>query len=345
MQFDKKYVLDILEEILAVDSPSGYTKEVMKKIRGYAEELGYKFDMTKKGCGIISVEGNSTEKTIGLCAHVDTLGLMVRSITNKGTLNFAKIGGIALPTLDGEYCKIYTRVGKVYTGTILSNSASSHVFKDAGTAERAEDSMYIRIDCEVRTKEDVLAKGINVGDYVCVETKTVITENGFIKSRFLDDKLSVALLFGVLKYFKDNGLKPQNTVKVLISDYEEVGHGMSFIPSEIDELIAVDMGCIGQDLTCTEKDVSICAKDSSGPYDYEMTSKLIEIAKREKLNYVVDLYPMYNSDVSCALSAGNNIRGALIGPGVHGSHGMERSHYKAVLNTMKLVTAYLIEKE
>lgn len=341
MEFDKNYVLSVAKEILSIDSPSGYTKNAILKVGKYAKELGYEFSMTNKGNAMIFVEGNCTEKTIGVCAHVDTLGLMVRSITSDGTLLFSKVGGIALPTLDGEYCKIYTRSGKVFTGTILSNSPASHVYKDAGTVERTEDKMHIRIDCEVKNKEDVEKLEISAGDYVCIDTKTIVTDTDFIKSRFLDDKLSVALILGVLKHFKDNNLKPTNNLKVLISTYEEVGHGMAFIPSGIDELIAVDMGCIGEDLSCTEYDVSICAKDSSGPYDYELTNKLVSLAKENNLSYALDLYPMYSSDVSATLRAGHDVRGALIGPGVHASHGMERSHYKGVLNTMKLLTLFL----
>ena len=160
---------------------------------------------------------------------------------------------------------------------------------------------------------------------------------------FNSDKISVAILTGVLKELKDQNITPAYDCIFMMSTYEEVGHGMSWIPEEIDELIAVDMGCIGLDLACTEYDVSICAKDSSGPYDYEMTSKLIDLAKKNELPYAVDIYPQYGSDVSAALKGGNNIRGALIGPGVHASHGMERTHYQGVEATMKLVLAYIQE--
>ena len=149
---------------------------------------------------------------------------------------------------------------------------------------------------------------------------------------------------GVLKYFHDNQIIPCHTFKFIFSTYEEVGHGSSYIEKDIVQFLAVDMGCIGLDLSCTEQDVSICAKDSSGPYDYDMVSNLIELSKKNQLSYAVDIYPKYSSDASAAQSGGNNIRTALIGPGVHASHGMERCHMDGILNTMKLLYAYMIQK-
>ena len=338
----KDYVLNFAQELLAIDSPSGYCMEAIQFVKKEAEQLGYATSMNAKGNLIIDVPGKS-EKTIGLSAHVDTLGLMVRSIKDDGTLAFTPVGGPILPTYDGEYCRIRTRGGKVYTGTILSNETSAHVYKTAGTSERKPENMHIRIDERVKSKDDVLELGIQNGDFIAVDTKTQVTNSDFIKSRFLDDKISVACIMGVLAHFKEYQITPRCHTKMIISTYEEVGHGSSQIPDEIEELIAVDMGCIGDDLECTEYDVSICAKDSSGPYDYDLTSKLIELAKSEKLNYVVDIYPMYGSDVSAALSGGSDIRGALIGPGVAASHGMERTHWDGVESTIKLLLAYLQE--
>lgn len=273
---------------------------------------------------------------------MDTLGAMVRSITSKGTLKFTTLGGVMLPTLDNEYCTIRTREGKEYTGTFLSTSPAVHVFEDSRTKARDEKNMEVRIDEVVRTKEDVEALGIAPGDFIFIDTKTTITESGFIKSRFIDDKGSVAAIITLLEMMHRENLKPKHTVKIIISTYEEVGHGSASIPCDISEMIAVDMGCIGDDLSCTEYDVSICAKDSSGPYDYNMTTELINLAKENNLSYAVDIYPMYGSDVSAALRAGNDIRGALIGPGVHASHGMERTHVKALENTIKLLGLYLL---
>lgn len=335
-----EYILNFVKDIMAIDSPSGYTRDVIAYCENEAHHLGYQTTKTKKGNLEIYVDGQD-DYTIGFCAHVDTLGLMVRSINSDGTLTFTNVGGPIIPTLDGEYCRILTRNHQIYTGTILSNSPAAHVFKDAKDRERSCDTMHVRIDEMVKSKEDVLALGINNGDYIAIDPKTTITSSGFIKSRFLDDKMSVAILFGMLKTLHETNKKPLHNIILTISTFEEVGHGSSYISDQIDELIAVDMGCIGLDLDCSEYDVSICAKDGSGPYDYEITSRFIQLAKDHQLQYAVDIYPFYSSDVSAALRGGQNIKGALIGPGVAASHGMERTHIQAVENTLKLILAYI----
>lgn len=335
---ENKDILDITKTILSIDSPSGYTKNVVDYLMNECISMGYTCEITNKGNLEVTINGEN-KNALGIFAHVDTLGLMVRSIKPNGNLSFTTIGGPCLGTLDGEYCKIITRDKKVYTGTILSNSPSVHVYPDASTLPRDLNNMEIRIDEEVKNAEDAKKLGIRNGDVVSIDTKTTITNSGFIKSRFLDDKLSVAILLSILKDLKDK--KVNRTLKFIFTVFEEVGHGASYISDDITEVLGVDMGCIGLDLACTEYDVSICSKDSSGPYDYEMTSTLISLAEENNLPHAVDIYPMYGSDVSAALRGGNNIKGALIGPGVHASHGMERSHIKGVIATKKLIEAYI----
>lgn len=337
----KDYLLKTAQDILATPSPSGYSRRIIAKIIDIASQLGYSTSQINKGGVIIDIKGKSDKRTIALSAHGDTLGLMVRSISTSGEIIFTNIGGPILPTLDGEYCTICTRDGKEYTGTILSKSPASHVYEDASTRKRDLDNMYIRIDEIVSSKADVINLGISTGDFVFIDTKTTVTDSGFFKSRFIDDKASVACLLTLLKILKDENITPEFNIKVFISVYEEVGHGSAYISPEIDEMLAIDMGCIGKDLNCTEQDVSICAKDSSGPYDYEMVSNLIAHAKKLEIPYAVDIYPMYGSDASAALRGGNNIRAALIGPGVHASHGMERTHTTAMLNTINLALEYI----
>lgn len=341
LNINKNYVLNTAKEILQFDSPTGFCFEIMNKIKSIAEGFGYSFETNNKGCGIITIKGKSEGKIIGLSAHVDTLGAMVRSITSDGRLKFTLLGGPIVPTLDGEYCTIRTRDGRKYSGTFLSTSPAAHVYEDSSSKSRDPKNMEVRIDENVRSKEDVQKLGICSGDFIFIDPKTTITESGFVKSRFIDDKGSVTCLMGLLELFSRENVVPSFTTKIFISNYEEVGHGSSYIPSDITEMIAVDMGCIGDDLSCTEYDVSICAKDSGGPYDYNMVTDLVNLAKDNELKYVIDIYPFYGSDVGAALKGGNNIRGALIGPGVHASHGMERTHYSALENTMKLLYLYL----
>lgn len=341
--FNKKETLSFLTQLLSINSPTGYTQNATDFLQETLKEMGYETVKTPKGNVMVYVDGKDTSITRGLSAHIDTLGLMVRSINSDGTLALTKLGGPLTPTLDGEYCDIITRNGTVYTGTILSNTPSIHVFKDASTKERDIDNLVVKIDERVKNKEDVKKLGIQNGDIIAYDPKVVVTESGFIKSRFLDDKASVSVLVNILRMLQEEKMQPATNLIFIFSTYEEVGHGAAWIPEEISELLAVDMGCIGLDLECTEFDVSICAKDSSGPYDYEMTTRLIEMAKEQSLNYAVDIYPMYGSDASAALSGGANIRAALIGPGVASSHGMERTHIDALENTFNLIQAYIKE--
>ncbi|MFD0589055.1 M42 family metallopeptidase [Paenibacillus sp. GCM10027627] len=342
-KLNREYMVSQLKELLGIPSPSGYCMDIMKHLNKEVEALGFTMEQTPKGTGIITIPGERADKVIGISAHVDTLGAMVRSIKPNGMIRFTSIGGYAMFTVEGEYCVIHTRDGKKYDGTVLTTKPSVHVYRNIQEMKLEEADMQIRIDESVESKEETEALGISVGDFISWDPRTRIFSNGWIKSRHLDDKASVASLMGILEWFAREGKKPAYTIKLLISTYEEVGHGCAYVPSDITELVAVDMGALGDDLSGSEKKVSICAKDSSGPYDYGMTSKMIDLAKREELPHAVDIYPQYGSDASAALRGGNNIRAALIGPGVDASHGMERTHADAVENTAALLLAYVME--
>ena len=336
----RAFLVDTLRKLLGQDSPTGFTDRVVTAAEDIARELGFAARRTNKGNLVVTVPGRETGRRVGLCAHVDTLGLMVRSVADNGMLMVTKVGGPLLPTLDGEYCRIYTREGRVYTGTVLSLSPSVHVQDDAATRPRDEKNMAVRIDEKVHSREDVLALGIAAGDYVCYDPKTTVTESGFVKSRFLDDKASASCLLALLWQMRETGTRPRFETFFTLTVHEEVGHGGATIP-EVDELLAVDMGCIGEDLSCTEYQVSICAKDSDGPYDYGMVSRLVKLAKEHGVDYAVDVYPHYGSDVGAAWCAGMDCRAALIGPGVHASHGMERTHLDGLNATLDLAALYL----
>ncbi|MBB6735179.1 M42 family metallopeptidase [Cohnella zeiphila] len=343
-KLDRAYMLDWLQKLLNTPSPSGYCMDIMRLLEAETGRLGFPMERTPKGNGIVTVAGADPRKpALGLSAHVDTLGAMVRAIKPNGAIRFTPVGGYAMQTVEGEYCRIHTRDGRTYEGTVLSTKTSVHVYGDARDWKREEANMEIRVDDEAGTKEETERLGIAVGDFISWDPRARLLDNGWIKSRHLDDKAGVAALLGVLEWLWRTGTVPPRTVKLIVSTYEEVGHGAAAVPPDLAELIAVDMGAIGDDLSATEKDVSICAKDSSGPYDYGMTSRLLELAKREGLPHAVDIFPHYGSDASAALRAGANVRAALIGPGVHASHGMERTHSDAIAGTAALLAAYLLE--
>ncbi|MFC0214678.1 M42 family metallopeptidase [Paenibacillus chartarius] len=340
---DSEYMIEQLKMLLNTPSPSGYCGLIMSKLQEEVRRLGYTMTITNKGNGLISIPGADGSRTTALSAHVDTLGAMVRSIKEKGTLRMTYVGGYMMGSIENEYCVVHTRDGRTYDGTILTTKPSVHVFPDARELKREDAHMEVRLDELVGSKNDVEALGIRVGDFISFDPRLQVKQNGFIKSRHLDDKASVAAILGLLKLLCDQQLVPAVNVVILISTYEEVGHGAASLPEGIDELIAVDMGAMGDDLTATERQVSICAKDSSGPYDYRMTSKLIALAESQEIDYAVDIYPQYGSDASAALKGGADIRAALIGPAVHASHSMERTHVDAIVGTTALLTAYLLD--
>ena len=332
---------DTTHQLMATASPSGFTRQTVAVAQTIAHSLGYETRLSRKGNLTICVPGHDRSQTVGLCAHVDTLGLMVRSITDKGELLFTTVGGTSLPTLDGEYCTIFTRDGRRYTGTVLSLSPAVHVFDDARTRPRDIQNMYVRLDEKVRSADDIRALGIEVGDYIAYDSKTVFTESGFLKSRFIDDKGSVAILLTFLHWLKKSGKSPRCNVEITFTVYEEVGHGGATFSPALTELLAVDMGCVGLDLSCDEYTVSICAADSAGPYDYDMVTRLSNLARENHIPAVLDVYPHYSSDVAVAWKSGLDVPAALIGPGVQASHGMERTHVDAMLATLALVERYL----
>ena len=337
------YYKKTLLTLMNTPSPSGYYHEVMPVVKALCEADGCEFEMTRKGCGIITVKGED-DTVIGCAAHCDTLGAMVRHIADNGDITFTRVGGPMLNTLDGEYCTVQTRDGRKYTGTFLSCSPAAHVYGDADSRRRDEENMYVRLDEVCGSAEDIEKLGIENGNYIFIDPKTEFTPSGFIKSRFIDDKASVACLLTAAHIINGEKIKLPHTVKMLITIYEEVGHGASWVPSDITEMLGVDMGCIGKDLACDEYKVSICAKDSSGPYDYTMTNKLVALAKENGLDYAVDIYPYYGSDVGAMYRSGYDVPGALIGTGVHASHGMERTHMNGIKNTVLLILYYLLSK-
>ena len=329
-------------ELLGIDSPSGFTERAAEWVKNRFEALGYKAEITEKGGVLIDLGGRNDKDALLLEAHTDTLGGMVAEIKGSGRLRLTNLGGLRAENCEAENARVYTRGGRVIEGTLQLCNASVHVNGSYGDTKRGFDTTELVLDEDVKTAEDVRALGIEVGDIVCFEPRTRITSSGYIKSRFLDDKLSVGILLGLARYMKDENVQPERRVYVHITVYEEVGHGgTGSVPAGVTEAISVDMGCVGEGLQCTERQVSICAKDSGGPYSYQVVGKLIEAAKSEGADFAVDVYPHYGSDVEATLGAGCDIRHGLIGSGVYASHGYERSHIDGVYNTLKVLKGYL----
>ena len=342
---DRKYADFAWEQaaaLLAVDSPTGYTDKAALWVKSAFESLGFSAQITTKGGVIADLGGENNDDALLLAAHADTLGAMVAEVKGNGRLRLTALGGMSPNNAEAENVRVYTRSGKIVEGTAQLCNASVHVNSDYSTTKRTFDSMEVVLDADVSDVSSVRALGIEVGDIVCFDPRTRRTESGYLKSRFLDDKLSVGILLGFAKFLADNRITLKRRTWVHVTVYEEVGHGGSgSVPAGVTEAISVDMGCVGDGLQCTEKQVSICAKDSGGPYSYQVVGKLIEAAKATGADYAVDVYPHYGSDVEATLRAGFDIRHGLIGAGVYASHGYERSHIDGVYNTLKVLWGYL----
>ena len=286
------YAWDQAAALLAIDSPSGYTAKAAAWVRNAFAQLGFDARITTKGGVLIDLGGEDLSDGLLLEAHADTLGAMVAEVKGDGRLRLTPLGGMRAENAEAENVRVYTRAGQTIDGTCQLCNASVHVNGSYGDAKRSWDTMEILLDEDVNSAADTRGLGIEVGDIVCFDPRTRRTDSGYLKSRFLDDKLSVGILLGFAKYLHDNAITPARRTYAHVTVYEEVGHcGSASVPAGITEAISVDMGCVGAGLQCTERQVSICAKDSGGPYSYDVVGKLIAAAKETGADYAVDVYP------------------------------------------------------
>lgn len=335
--------LEYIQYLTAIPSPTGFTGAIIRYVQEEVAAMGYESQLTNKGGLLVTLEGKDQHRHRMVTAHLDTLGAMVRAIKPDGRLKMDLVGGFGYPSIEGENCLIHcAKNGKTYTGTILMHQTSVHVYADAKTAERNQTNMEIRLDEKVNTAEETRALGIEVGDFISFDPRTVVTETGFIKSRHLDDKVSAAILLQLLATYRKEKITLPYTTHVYFSNNEEIGYGAnSNIPAQVVEYLAVDMGAMGDDQQTDEYTVSICVKDASGPYHYGLRQHLVALAEEKGIGYKLDIYPYYGSDASAAMHAGSDVKHALLGAGIESSHSYERTHLDSVEATQQLVDAYL----
>lgn len=356
MQLNRAQFMEVadraMQEMITLcrmDSPTGYTEEIQAYVLKRLTDLGFQPWSLNKG-GIFCELSRGAKPNSGqpgdnariLSAHLDTLGLMVRSIKANGRLRATLVGGFPFNYVEQENVRIHTRDGKIYEGSVHLVNPSVHNNREAGETKRNDETCEVVIDEVVKTREDVEKLGISAGDFICLESRARLAGDGFMKSRHLDDKASSAMLLALAEEVAAGRIQPSKRTYLFFSVFEEVGHGAcGGHPQGVRDFLAFDMGVVGTDLDTDEYVVSICAKDSSGPYNYNLTNELIQLAKQHELNYAVDIYPFYGSDASAAAGAGHDYRFALLGTGVARSHGYERIHRLGVANSLELVAAYM----
>jgi len=343
-RIDHDYLVNFLTSLLNTPSPTGFSHQAIDFTANALSTFpALRLSRTRKGALVATWPGQQSSAPRALTAHVDTLGAMVKEVKSNGRLKLTKIGGFAWNTVEGEGCTVFTSRGETLRGSILLEKASSHVYgKVVGEAVRDDENMEVRLDAQTVSKEDTEALGIRVGDYVAFDPRVEIT-NGFVRSRHLDDKACVACLLAAVKALSEAELQPAQDTTLLISNYEEVGHGAAAgIPSDVTELVAVDMAAVGSGQTSDEYHATLCVKDSGGPYHHGLSQRLRQIADQYGIPYMVDIYPHYGSDGEAYWRAGGDVAVALIGPGVDASHSYERTHMEALVATTQWVVAYLI---
>lgn len=344
LSLDEKYLIDTFFRLAETPSPVGYHVEANPVLASMAASLGESVTLDQRGNAYIHMTGEDPTRTVFVCAHMDTLGLMVSAIAKDGSLGIRSLGSTNLISAESENVTVITRTGKRYTGILMCKSHSGHAFDDARTRERKDENMMVLLDEPVTSRADTEALGVCVGDYIAIDARPVFTEKGFLKSRYIDDKAMVACALTAIKAMKDEGRRPKYNTVFAFTYYEENSGGMP-LPDGVTEILGLDIGLVSPINTGTEHTVSICAKDFSTVYDYTLTSELVALAERTGCAFVTDIHYRYGSDVGVALRSGCNARGALIGPGVYGSHGVERTHIDGLANTARLLLAYLTERE
>ncbi len=329
--------IKLIEELINIASPSGFTNVLIDHLLSRLSQLDYNITRTNKGALLVAACDSPVAVVAG---HIDTLGGMVKYIKEDGTLEITQIGGWPPNSFEGEHVTIRTEESGLYRGTFLIDNPAAHVNREVAKIDRKMEKMHIRIDAITASREATEKLGIAPGDFIFFDPRFENTDTGFVKSRFLDDKACSGIMLDIL--LNHINLVKQHSIGFFFSNYEEVGHGGSAgIPRSVQELLVADMGVIGDRVTGLETAVSICAKDSNGPYDYELRKKLVALARSAGIPFLVDVFPFYGSDGGAALAAGMDLRVGLIGPGVSSSHGVERTHINGITATKNLILEFI----
>ena len=342
-EVDENYLRETLVALLNTPSPTGFADAALDFVAEKLQELDLEPRRTAKGAVVAQWPGKAANAPRGLTAHVDTLGAMVKEIKSNGRLKLTKLGGFAWNAVEGEGCTVFTHEGRRIRGSILFHHASSHVYgSEVNQAQRTDATIEVRLDERTTSERETRKLGIEVGDFVAFDPRVEIGESGFIRSRHLDDKAGAACVLAAVKAMKEAGIAPAQRAALHFSHYEEVGHGAAAgFPADLVELVAIDMAAIGEGQNSDEFHVTICAKDSGGPYHHDLTRRLRDLAAAANIPYKVDIYPHYGSDGEAYWRAGGDVKVALIGPGVDASHNYERTHMEALLATTRLIIEYL----
>lgn len=339
---DTQYLTDILAKLLAIPSPSGYTDEIVHFCGEELRRLGIPFELTRRGAIRAELKGRNRAPRRAVVAHVDTLGAMVKQLKPNGRLELVSIGTWSARFAEGARCTIFTDRG-AYRGTILPLKASGHTFnEEVDTQPVAWTQIELRVDALCSDKADLVRLGFNVGDIVGIDPQPEFLPNGFINSRHLDDKAGVAVMLAAAKAVLDGKLVLPVDSLLLFTISEEVGSGASSVlHGDVAEMVTIDNGTPAPGQNSRESGVTVAMADSTGPFDYHLTHRLLQLCRDYDIAHQRDVFRYYRCDSAAAIEAGNDIRTALLCFGVDASHGYERTHIHALRSLAELIALYM----
>ncbi|MEE4357881.1 MAG: osmoprotectant NAGGN system M42 family peptidase [Desulfococcaceae bacterium] len=342
LHIDEEYLCKTLVSLLNIPSPAGYTDQIVHFVGRELEKFGIPFDVTRRGAIRATLPGREKTFARAVAVHLDTLGAMVKDLKENGRLGILPVGTWSARFAEGARVTVFTEK-RPCRGTILPLKASGHTYGDEIDSQPVNwENTEIRIDERCRTRRDLIHAGFNVGDFVAVDAAPEITGTGFINARHLDDKAGVAIILAVIRSIADGSLCLPVPCHLLFTIAEEVGIGASaMLYGDVGEMVVLDNATVAPGQYSWEFGVTIGMMDAAGPFDYHLTRKLIGICREQGIEYSRDVFRHYRSDSASAIEAGNDTRTALVGFGVDGSHGYERTHMLSLLAVSRLMGHYM----
>lgn len=341
LEIDVEYLKKTLLELLAIPSPVGLTDEVVHYTCARLDELGVPYELTRRGAIRATLKGETDRPACAVVAHLDTLGAIVRDLKPNGRLEMLPLGEWSSRFAEGARVTLFTDDSS-FRGTILPLMASGHAFNKGVDDQPSNwEQVELRLDEEVYNEQGLEALGVNVGDFIAIDSQPELAENGYIAARHLDDKAGVAALLAGIKAIVEGDLTLPVYFHPMFTVTEEVGFGASAILDDrISEMVSIDIAIPAEGQNSREHGVTIAICDSSGPFDFHLTRELLKLCRSHDIQNQRDVFPYYFSDSAAALRAGYDIRHALIGFGADSSHGYERTHLSSLISIAELVTLY-----
>lgn len=342
-EIDTAYLRDHLAALLAIPSPTGHTDEAVRYVCGALQAMGLEFALTRLGAIRARLPGTQAEGARACVSHLDTLGAQVKALKPNGRLALAPVGHWSARFAEGARATVFGEEMEL-RGTILPPLASGHTFgDDVDRAPIGWDHVEMRVDARADSRADLEALGIEIGDHVAIDPQPEFMDNGYIVSRHLDDKAGVAVMLAALKALIESGERPPVDCWWFFTIAEEVGHGAAgVVLPDIASLVAVDNGTTAPGQNSREYGVTIAMADQTGPFDFHLTRKLVDLCRTHDIEYQKDIFRHYRSDSASALEAGADVRTALLTFGVDASHGYERIHMHALTSLAHLLALFAL---